>query len=677
MKQQHLIIGGVIAAIAILTGLGVLTYGFSQGGSLPGLEQPPTAPDDSLDGPQVTVTPPASLAELAAEIRPDYPELADLLENPELGSVYKDFYLVYQQGGREAAVALAHQRGILNEADQIVMTLVLDTEETAPLIAELEAEGVLIEAQFRHKINILIPLSQVQAQIEAEEPALIVERISNLNHVIRLELPPKATTKQRLIQGQGVNVTSAATWHEQGITGRGVKVGVLDLGFGGYRDLLGNELPDEVEVGQFGDRSTFATEVHGTACAEIVHEMAPEAEIVLAYYDGSDAAMGEAVQWLIEQEVDIISNSTGSNGLTPLDGSGFVAEIVDQAHDHNIFWVNAAGNEADAHYRGHFADADGDNLHDFAAGVSTIPFIPLDYDIEGQIILSWDDWQQVNQDYELILYDSNGTVLAKSEETQDGSEGQYPIESIFYVFDDPDVYYLSIENYEGQADGQATFDIFVYGASLDPSYVVPAYSLTNPADARGAFAVGAVNWADDVLEFYSSNGPTADGRTKPDLAAPSVVDSASYAPEAFDGTSAAAPHVAGAAALIRQAFPDFRPDDIATFLQERAIDLGAPGSDNAFGAGRLNLGESPAEPTVPDSVPQPEADIQATSTPRTSAPVGLPGQSVGIGAESGGGSGQADDSGGAIVFVGLCLLCFGGLAASGLIIAGFVVMRRR
>lgn len=678
MTRQQLIIGLVIAAIAILTGLGVLTYGLSQGGSLPGLERPVAATDSGFgDGPKITVTPPPSLSELAAEVRPDYPALADLLENPELGSVYKDFYLVYQQGGEAAAIALARQRGLLNDNNQIVMTLVLDTEETAPLIAELEAEGVIIEAQFRNKINILIPLTRIQEQIEAEAPELIVERLANLSHVIRLELPQKATPKQRLIQGQGVNVTFAATWHEQGLTGQGVKVGVLDLGFAGYRDLLGSELPEEVTVGQFGDRSGFASEVHGTACAEIVHEMAPEAELVLAYYDGSDAAMGEAVQWLIEQEVDIISNSTGSNGLTPMDGTGFVAEMVDEARDQGIFWVNAAGNEADVHYRGDYVDADGDNLHDFAPGLSTLPFAPFDSGIEVQIILSWNDWQAVDQDYELILYNADGDVLAKSEEPQDGSEGQYPIEGLFYVFDDTEIYYLSIENYEGNANGQATFDIFVHGGSIDPDYVVPAYSLTSPSDAFGAFAVGAVNWADDVLEFYSSNGPTADGRIKPDLAAPSVVDSASYAPEAFDGTSAAAPHVAGAAALIRQAFPDFGPAEVATYLQERSLDLGPAGADNAFGAGRLNLGQSPDEAEAPENLPAPVADVQATSTPRPpEAAVGLPSQTVGIEARPG--SGSADDSlGGTIILAGLCLLCFGGLASAGLIGVGFVVMRRK
>jgi len=174
-------------------------------------------PHDRIHHPPGQSHPPASLATIAEEIRADYPELADLLQNPELGSVYKDFYLAYQKGGQETAIALARQRGILNDEDQVVMTLVLDTEDTAPLVTELEAEGVIVQGAYKNKINILIPVALIEEQIKAEEPDLILERISNLDHVIRLEVPTKATIKQRdLILGQGVNVTEANKWQDRG-----------------------------------------------------------------------------------------------------------------------------------------------------------------------------------------------------------------------------------------------------------------------------------------------------------------------------------------------------------------------------------------------------------------------------------------------------------------------------
>ena len=676
MNRQIITVIIIAAVIVVLIGAGVLLYGLSQGGTVPGLGSEPTPASSGFENlKNIEITPPPSLEELADELRADYPKLADLLENPELGSVYKDFYLAYQQGGQETALALAKQRGILNESDEIVMTLVLNTEDTAGLIAELEAEGVIVTESFRNLINIAIPVSLIEEKANQEDPDLIVDRISNLEQVIRIEFPTKATIKQSEILGQGVNITFANNWHEQGITGQGVKVGILDLGFAGYEELLGSELPENVTVNAFGDDYAFDSEVHGTACAEIVHEMAPDAELFLAYYDGSDAAMGQAVTWLMSQDVDIISNSTGSNGLTPMDGTGFAAELVDEVHDAGILWVNAAGNEATSHYRGQFVDTNGDNLHEFFPDTQVVPFIPFGPGFETTIILSWDDWQTVDQDYELILYDGDGNLLGKSEDPQSGEEGNIPAEGFFYEFEDSEIYLLAIENYDGLARGDAIFDLFIHGGEMHPDYLTAEASLGSPSDARGAFAVGAVNWADDVLESYSSNGPTADGRIKPDLSAPSVVDSASYTPEAFDGTSAAAPHVAGAAALVKQAFLDFSPDEVAAFLQERAIDLGPSGPDNGFGVGRLSLGAAPNDADEPEATPPPPENVQPTSTPRPpeAAAIGLPG-------ESGSATNQSDEDegiGGVIVLAGLCFMCFGAILFLGMIVVGLVVMRRK
>lgn len=702
MNRQTIIIAVVAAGILLLAGLGALAYGISQGGQIPGLSLAPTpVPTSAFEIPKIKITPPADLSTIAEEVRQEYPELADLLENPELGSVYKDFYLAYQKGGEETAIALARQRGILNEQDQVAMTLVLDSEDTAPLIAELEAEGIIVQASYKSKINILIPIALIKEQIEQKEPDLILERISNFEHVIRLEVPTKATIKQRgVIQGQGVNVTLANEWQAQGITGKGIKVGILDLGFGGYKDLLGRELPDNVTVEVFGDPYNFEEEVHGTACAEIVHEMAPDAELYLAYYDGSDVAMALAIEWLKSQGVDIISNSTGSNGLTPMDGSGFIAEVVDQAHDEGIFFVSAAGNEADVHWRGQFNDSDGNTIHEFSPDNELLPFAaPAGYPV--QIILSWDDWQNTDQDYDFLLLDKEGNLIAKSEEPQEGQAGEMPVEGFLYEFEAEDVYTLAIQNYEGRATKNVTFDIFIHGGLMHPDFVVAERSLSSPADARGAFAVGAVNWADDVLEIYSSQGPTADGRIKPDLAAPSVVDSASYSPDAFDGTSAATPHVAGAAALVLQAFPDFSPDDIAAFLQEHAKDLGPSGPDNAFGAGRLELDEAPvavepvetpvsteaepaetpvsteAEPVETPVAEEPTAvaELLPTSTPRPPLEVGLPGQ-TGLPPQT---PAEEEESSGLSVIIGLgiCMVCLGGLLFLGLLVGGLVFMRRK
>jgi subtilisin family serine protease len=98
---------------------------------------------------------------------------------------------------------------------------------------------------------------------------------------------------------------------------------------------------------------------------------------------------------------------------------------------------------------------------------------------------------------------------------------------------------------------------------MDPGYVTKAGSLTLPADSRTVVAVGAVKFNNKQLEAFSSRGPTADGRVKPELTAPDGVATASW-DGPFFGTSAATPHAAGAAALILSHNPGM---DVATLRQ--------------------------------------------------------------------------------------------------------------
>ncbi|MCB0154241.1 MAG: hypothetical protein KDF65_05545, partial [Anaerolineae bacterium] len=138
----------VIGLIGVVLLAGGLAYLFAPGGGASG--EPPTATGPVVDVGGVELVPPASLAEIAADVAVDYPQLAEMLENPELDSIYKDFYITYLNGGEEAARAMARQRGLLNENDDVVMLLVLDDPtQTETLIADLEAEGVTIESSYQ------------------------------------------------------------------------------------------------------------------------------------------------------------------------------------------------------------------------------------------------------------------------------------------------------------------------------------------------------------------------------------------------------------------------------------------------------------------------------------------------------------------------------------------------
>ena len=98
-------------------------------------------------------------------------------------------------------------------------------------------------------------------------------------------------------------------------------------------------------------------------------------------------------------------------------------------------------------------------------------------------------------------------------------------------------------------------------------------------------AVGAANWSTPtVIETFSSQGPTPDGRFKPDITAGDAGYSTPRA-GAFRGTSQASPHVAGMAALVLNRFPDYAPTQVADYLKRHAQERGNTIPNNTWGYG--------------------------------------------------------------------------------------------
>jgi subtilisin family serine protease len=119
-------------------------------------------------------------------------------------------------------------------------------------------------------------------------------------------------------------------------------------------------------------------------------------------------------------------------------------------------------------------------------------------------------------------------------------------------------------------------------------------------------AVGAIDywyWTTGPIANYSSQGLTNDGRIKPDISGPASVSTYTYGINAFSGTSAAAPHVAGAAALILSGNPSYSVSQLWSALTDSAIDIGDIGQDYIYGFGILNMppvgAESISTPNMP------------------------------------------------------------------------------
>ncbi len=130
--------------------------------------------------------------------------------------------------------------------------------------------------------------------------------------------------------------------------------------------------------------------------------------------------------------------------------------------------------------------------------------------------------------------------------------------------------------------------------------------ITVPADGAGVIAVGAVHPVNNGLAFFSSRGPTADGRIKPDVVAPGqqiVTVSGRGAGSAaapfslqeyrrLSGTSFSAPIVSGACALLLQLHPTWTPAEVADALRSTATDLGPAGPDTLFGWGLIDVAKA-------------------------------------------------------------------------------------
>lgn len=152
----------------------------------------------------------------------------------------------------------------------------------------------------------------------------------------------------------------------------------------------------------------------------------------------------------------------------------------------------------------------------------------------------------------------------------------------------------------------------------------PATSIS-PANNGGGFGVGAVDAAEQVTPI-SSRGPSAcDGSYFPKLAAPganvktatlSLGGALRYA--TVSGTSFAAPHVAGALALLVQAFPEAPVEALETALKNTARDMGTVGADNGYGYGIVDVAAAydalKAAPPVPPVNRYPVANDDGAAT---------------------------------------------------------------
>jgi len=189
-----------------------------------------------------------------------------------------------------------------------------------------------------------------------------------------------------------------------------------------------------------------------------------------------------------------------------------------------------------------------------------------------RFVASWNAWDLTTEDYDLILYGPNmidfknvGSFIPQD------PDNLPPVES-FSSAPIGDAC-LVLAKFSGAPNLNHFFHIDMGTNGLNSSFIISPGSIDTPADATGALSVGAVNHSSDLFETFSSQGPTDDGRLKPEICGPDRTLTHQTAlnppaPGTFPGTSASTPHVAGAAALLL----DVNPDQTVDELKQKLID---------------------------------------------------------------------------------------------------------
>jgi len=467
----------------------------------------------------------------------------------------------------------------------------------------------------------------LQNSVLARVPRSAIAGIAARSEVHSVAAQPVFSPMQDAPLSKGLDVVRAThvePLHRQGIRGSGVRVGILDFGFRNYRRWQSTgRLPVPKSARAFNDAGsldgTGEGDAHGTACAEIIHDLAPDAELYLAAADGSLDQFTRAVGWLVAQRVEIISFAGGMSA-GPHNGRSGMDWLVNQAVEkYHVLWVNSSGNQATAHWTGDAANRDRDGWIQFGADTGKRLFLQSDRR-NVNINVLWDDWDSTNPRTRPAV----DAYLFRLDPKTGQAE---PNQKLIFHRDTQPMAHFELDEPVGQtwilalqASGvnrPLRVHVFVHGGHVYPS--VAERSLSIPATAAHSLTVGAVDIRTGAVEEFSSRGPTDDGREKPDLSAFDDIGSLVYE-TGFSGTSAAAAGVAGVGALVRQE----RPDLSGLALRSELLRfVRAPASRNSgYGRGILDAASLPTQ--VVAGAKEVLADGRSGGLPQTDGLVRLP-----------------------------------------------------
>ena len=424
---------------------------------------------------------------------------------------------------------------------------------------------------------------------------------------VLLEPPPPGTPwrieEPPVVDGyfaeEAVEAMAMAPWADSGFRGGGVVVAVFDVQWFNAAVLseeLGSVESHDCELTRSCDvpmdtlrpRFSYEEGAHGVACAEVIADLAPEAELHLVRVNGP-TSFENAVEWALRNEVDVVSMSMSFFNNSFYDGTGALADAAGHLAEGGTLLVTSAGNYAQEHWVGPWDDVDHDDWMDFPWGGSYLPI----YANAGAAtaFVSWDEYGDCGRnDFDVVAVNRDGEIVGRADENQDADADHCaPLERISIRAEAEDWYWLRIHRRRGV--GGVALSVAGRGAHL---YFTAPGGLADPAASTSAFSGGAVRasgYAHNDAESFSSYGPTHAGFFKPDIAGPDGLSSRIFGTIGFYGTSASTPAVAAAVAVAMSADPEATPREVADRLAGSALDAATAGQppDAALGSGKVRL----------------------------------------------------------------------------------------
>ena len=510
-------------------------------------------------------------------------------------------------------------------ADRMV-TVDLRAEVTPKVLERIrELGGTVLNSVERYRaIRAQLPLSEVEAlaahdavrSIRTADKAVTRKRPRKLSPDILIDVLEAGS---RTTQGDVAHqADTARTTH--GVDGTGIGIGVLSDGVGSLaaRQATG-DLPARVTVlpGQEGEGD------EGTAMLEIVHDLAPGAELYFATAFGGQARFAANIEALCEAGADIIVDDVYNFFEGPFQDD-IIAQGVNAAVADGCFYFSAGGNAGNKNdgtagvWEGDFAAGSPlvfngvtvGTQHDFGSGV-TQNRITEDSDY-GYVLWWADPLEGSANDYDLFLVDENGDVLESSTRIQDGNRDPY--EYIRSGVDDHTDARLVIVQVSGAADRYLRLDtlegklaVSTAGSLFGHSAAENAVSVA-AVGVQGAGGTGGVFDGTESVRTSNSDGPRriffepdgtpitpgdfsstgGDLLQKPDLAAATCVRTTTPGFSIFCGVSSAAPHAAAIGALVLEAAEgpkSLTQAQLLTAMTGAALDIEASGVDRDSGAG--------------------------------------------------------------------------------------------